>query len=397
MIRHALRLIWNRKRSNALILMEIFLSFLVVFVVATLGIFYWDNYRRPLGYDYRDVWGLEVDLRGEAEKGAGFQESEIFERLLREIGSLAPVEAVGAGFSVPYENSTQTESSDESGRLLTYEVNPVTEGIGGVLKIETVRGRWFEPGDAALTWIPVVIDEDLAHAWFGSADPVGRTFRKATANAKERRVIGVVRDFRRSGELSATSNYLLELWRPTAREATLRNILIRLRPGTPAAFEQELLTRLRGVARDADFEVRTLAQRREESFRSRLVPLVIGLVVAAFLLLMVGLGLVGVLWQNLIRRTREVGLRRAAGASRAGVRGQILIEQLLISTLGIALAMILALQLPLFGVTRFVSPEVLAAGLLAAALTIYLLTTVCALYPSWMASRLPPAEALRYE
>jgi putative ABC transport system permease protein len=59
--------------------------------------------------------------------------------------------------------------------------------------------------------------------------------------------------------------------------------------------------------------------------------------------------------------------------------------------------MILALQLPLFGVTRFVSPEVLAAGLLAATLTIYLLTTVCALYPSWMASRLPPAEALRYE
>jgi putative ABC transport system permease protein len=397
-IRHALQLIWNRKRSNALILLEIFFSFLVVLVVATLAIYYWTGYRSPLGFDYRDVWGVEVDLRGQMEKGPGLDESELFQRLLREIGSLEPVEAVGGAFSVPYEGSTQTESAGEDGRNpLLFEVDRVTDGIAGVLRMETVRGRWFEPADAALAWIPVVIDEDLARAKFGTADPVGRTFREAAAGTRERRVIGVVRDFRRSGELSARDNFLLELWKPNEEERALRSILIRLRPGTPAAFEQDLIARLRGVARDADFEVRTLAQRRDDYFQSRLAPLLAGGTVAAFLLLMVGLGLVGVLWQNLIRRTREIGLRRAAGASRANLQRQILIEQLLLSTLGIGLAMVLAFQLPLLGVTRFVPAEALAGGMVMATLVIYLLTALCALYPSWMASRLPPAEALRYE
>jgi putative ABC transport system permease protein len=59
--------------------------------------------------------------------------------------------------------------------------------------------------------------------------------------------------------------------------------------------------------------------------------------------------------------------------------------------------MVLAFQLPLLGVTRFVPAEALAGGMVMATLVIYLLTALCALYPSWMASRLPPAEALRYE
>ena len=49
MTRHLLKLVWNRKRTNGLMILEIFFSFLVVFVVATLGIYFCDNYRQPLG------------------------------------------------------------------------------------------------------------------------------------------------------------------------------------------------------------------------------------------------------------------------------------------------------------------------------------------------------------
>ena len=48
MMRHLLRLVWNRKRMNALLILEIFFSFLVVFVVGTLAMFFWSNYQRPL-------------------------------------------------------------------------------------------------------------------------------------------------------------------------------------------------------------------------------------------------------------------------------------------------------------------------------------------------------------
>jgi len=47
-IRHLLRLVWNRKRSNALLMLEIFFSFLVVFAVATAVSFAAMAYRRPI-------------------------------------------------------------------------------------------------------------------------------------------------------------------------------------------------------------------------------------------------------------------------------------------------------------------------------------------------------------
>ena len=56
MTRHLLKLVWNRKRTNGLMILEIFFSFLVVFVVATLGIYFWDNYRQPLGFSWQNVW-----------------------------------------------------------------------------------------------------------------------------------------------------------------------------------------------------------------------------------------------------------------------------------------------------------------------------------------------------
>ena len=63
MTRHLFKLVWNRKRTNGLMILEIFFSFLVVFVVVTLGIYFWDNYRQPLGYSWQNVWKVTVDMK----------------------------------------------------------------------------------------------------------------------------------------------------------------------------------------------------------------------------------------------------------------------------------------------------------------------------------------------
>ena len=61
MIRHLLKLVWNRKRANVLIAVEILLSFLVLAAVATMIVYYVDNYRRPLGYAWQDTWVVSMD------------------------------------------------------------------------------------------------------------------------------------------------------------------------------------------------------------------------------------------------------------------------------------------------------------------------------------------------
>ena len=400
MTRHLFKLVWNRKRTNGLMILEIFFSFLVVFVVATLGIYFLDNYRQPLGYAWQDVWKVSVDMkRGDQDDDATVTARlRVLERLLRELEALEPVESAAVAMVSPYEQGGWTMGTDIDGKQVDAEGNGVTTKFAEVLGLEVVAGRWFRDEDATLAWDPIVIDQDLARTVWGDEDPVGRQFGDPDPKERPRRVIGVVREFRKSGELAARANFMfqhLRLDQPSW--FTPQSILLKVRPGTPAAFEEELTRLLQGVAPEWSFRIKPLAEERAATFRTLLTPLAAGGIVAFFLLLMVALGLFGVLWQNLLQRTRELGLRRAAGASRSAVHRQVFYEQVILTSFGVLLGAIVAIQIPILDLVGFIRPQVFAAGLVFAAAAMYLLSTLCAFYPSTLASRLHPAEALRYE
>ena len=406
MTRHLLKLVWNRKRSNALIILEIFFSFLVVFGVATFGLFFYVNSRRPLGFDWRPVWEVTMDMKGSSQGVLDDEQRAIFTRLQREARSLPQVEVVSASVTCPYGGSQWSTSRTVDGRDVGASVNHVGEDFDRLFGVKVVAGRWFRPGDDKLSYRPVVIDADLARDAFGGADPIGKRFGdppkeppKDPADVEpEERVIGVLSDFRKEGELGGVQNSLF-YYEPLEGgwKSPPLYLLVRLAPGTTAAFEGDFVRRLQAVAPGWSFEPHPLANLRETYFRKTLAPLMLGGIVAFFLLLMVGLGLIGVLWQSVTRRTRELGLRRAIGASRDAVLRQIVLEQLLLATIGILLGVLVVGQLPLFGVATFVGTRVYAGGILGATVALYLLTLVCALYPSRLAGRLAPADALRYE
>jgi putative ABC transport system permease protein len=250
----------------------------------------------------------------------------------------------------------------------------------------------------------VVINAAMARQVYGRQNPIGQRFGDAskTDPEPERRVIGVITEFRKGGELAGAGNYTFMLKRlgmpgNSSQDRPPRDLAIKVRPGTPVAFEEALAKRLQAVAPEWSFEVQPLVQMRESSFRLRLAPLIVGGIVALFLMLMVGLGLIGVLWQNLLQRTREIGLRRATGASRSSIHSQVLLEQMILSSFGVLLGAVLVAQIPLLDLVGFISPQIFLGGILVAMASIYLLAALCAVYPSAMASRVQPAEALRYE
>jgi putative ABC transport system permease protein len=69
MFRHILRLIWNRRKTSRLVIVEIAAAFLVVFVVLALALHAYSNYRRPLGFAYENIWRVAVNSPLQAQPG----------------------------------------------------------------------------------------------------------------------------------------------------------------------------------------------------------------------------------------------------------------------------------------------------------------------------------------
>ena len=157
------------------------------------------------------------------------------------------------------------------------------------------------------------------------------------------------------------------------------------------------VSQLRAAAPQWTFQAESLGQARDTRHQENLVPLAGYSVVAAFLLIMVALGLTGVLWLNVTQRTREIGLRRAKGATILNVQQQLVGEVLVLTSLAVLVGVILVAQFPLLDVIGEVPAGVYVAGLAIALVGIYALTTACAYVPSRLAGNVQPADALRYE
>jgi len=412
-IRHLLKLVWKRKRSSALLTLEILISFLVLFGVGTLAATAILRYRKPLGFDYNNVWVANIsfpDLKevmidetapwsqqALARRAPEAPYRATLDRLIRELRTLPQIESVAGASAAPYSGSEWNSTTDFNGRQVNMRRDGVTEGYGEVMRTKLLRGRWFGPEDQTANVAPMVIDSDLAENMFGAADPIGQKF--TFGDGDDYRIVGVVAPFRKNGEFSQDKVQMafdradLHGWRGTMPRA----LVIRVRPGTPAEFEETLTARLHALAPDYPTRIRHMDSMRRGMNRAFLAPVILGTVVSAFLIGMVALGLSGVLWQNVTRRRREIGLRRALGATGGSVHRQILIEVALLSTLAVIVGVVVIAQLPILGLFQVVTPLAYGVGIAAALATIYALTLVCGLYPSWLAGRVQPAEALHYE
>lgn len=406
MIRHLLLLVWARRRANVLVAAEILVSFVVLLAVTTLGLFYLDNYRQPVGFDQRDVWRLEMNPGREREDRRAVDERraaevETLAQLVLAVRSTPGVAATAIVSPAPFSQSHETRGYDRRGRYVSYASARASDELPAVLGLEVTRGRFFSREDDAATWEPVVIDERLARELFGDKDPLGQNIsgdRDPQGEPEvERRVVGVVAAYRQEGEFESPGNYALVRHRPEdPREPFRGDLLVRVAPGSTAELEERVLETAQAVAPDWALRLEPLENARRRNARMYLAPVLIVGLVAGFLALMVALGLTGVLWLGVTRRTREIGLRRAKGASAGDIRFQVLGEILVLTTLALLPGIALAVQLPLVGALP-VRGAVFAASLAISVAGIYLLAVLCGWYPARLATRVEPAEALHYE
>lgn len=394
MIQHLFTLIWNRRRANFLLIVEIFLAFVVLFVVASLLVNYQQRYRAPLGFAYEDVWRVSLDpgAQPKAEQYATGQ--QVIQRLRSLPGVLALTRTQS---NTPFLDSHNVgdvyRPGNESAAININEYSVDDDGQR-VLGLHVEEGRWFDRRDEASARAGVVISRDLEERLFPKESAVGKLLHRGGG---EKVVIGVVAPYRADGDLAALKGAVF--LRIGLRDTTFQSmspLLVRMRPGAGAALERQMTTEILAIGKGWNVGVTTLPEQRAQQLKRVLTPIVALVLACVFLVVNVALGLFGVLWQTINQRRGEIGLRRAIGASSGRISGQILGEILVVTTFGLVLGVLVAVQFPLLGVLD-VRPDVYAQAMLLATGLVYVLTTLCALYPSRLAAGIHPAVALREE
>lgn len=407
MFKSALKLIWNRRRVNRLVVVEIAAAFLITFLLTAIAVELVGNYRRPLGFDYENV--LSVTLRNREATG-GFQFSlsplegsfsGMLEDVLSAVRALPRAETVAPIFGTPYGGPTRIER----GLLLNPVINQTTPEALKAIGVELAAGRWFGPEDEGQDYRAVLVNRTFAERAFGSVDEaVGQRIDRPIGgqggeSLREVRIVGVIEEFRQDGEFSATTPYMFDFWEvpsDTSRIASV-TLLVKTVPGTDASFDEQIVRTAESVAPGWLASVTSWEQLRASRLRLTLLPLKAGATLAAFFIALVVMGVIGVLWQDVVRRTEEIGLRRAIGASAAAVRRQIQLETVIVAAFGILIGTVIAIQFPLLELVEVIDWATAVPALALSATAILALVLLGAQYPSWLASRRAPADALRYE
>lgn len=394
MMTHLLKLVWSWKRTTGLLVAEIVVTFIVLFVVVANGLSYHHRLRHPLGFHCRDLYTVMVDVIPNIESLPAADEGGVLKRVLTSIESMPEVIAAAGMSSSPFEPAEIAREFHYNGKTVKSSATDATDHAQNALEIELSRGRWFDTRDDQNDWLPIVINQVLAEELFGADDPVGQIVR----TDPEWRVVGVVEAFRRGGRLERiqpASIHRFSFERST--DILPQRFVVRVRPGTDEGFERRALDRMRAVRPDWAFQIQPTENLRRNTFRLRVAPFALGVLVAAFLVLMVVLGMIGVFWQSVARRTHEIGLRRAMGATKSSIYRQFLGEILLANTMGAVIGLIFVLQLPLLGIVDETRWQTFLGSLLLSLFSMYGLAALSGLYPAWQAARVQPAQALHYE
>jgi len=208
-------------------------------------------------------------------------------------------------------------------------------------------------------------------------------------------VIGVVQAIKMKGDYANTDIGLYQRV-DTGSFRWLGKMLVKVTPDADAAFEGKLYKTIANYMKNSDVEIEHLSDKRTSINYFTLVPMIVLLIVACFLIINVALGLFGVLWYNINKRRGEIGLRRAVGATGRSVSSQLVNEAMILATLSLIVGSFFAVQFPLLNLFDLPAGVYIAAIFLSV-IFIYLLVLVCSLYPGKQAAAIYPAVALHEE
>jgi putative ABC transport system permease protein len=335
---------------------------------------------------------------------------QFYEAVATEVRQLPGVHDAAWASTLPlgdsYAGPTAVALADAPPRPLaeqpTADYQIVSAEYFRALDLPIVEGRPFDARDTP-SRVPVcIVNEAFVRRHLGGRPAIGarvRIMRSETAPAQERQIVGVARQVKgRPDEREDFQQVYVPLTQVALDDSFL---LVRPRSGSAAALASSVRAAIGRVDRAQLVSVRQVLTLEDVAweatsrhrFRATLVTAFAGL---ALLLAMIGL--FGTLAYAVQRRVREMGVRRALGATTADVIGVVIrgaLPPLAAGTL-IGLGLAAALGRLLGGMLVGVAPiDPLTLGSVLAVLAVTAAMAIAA--PAWAAARVDPVEALRAE
>jgi predicted permease len=369
---------------------------IVVLIAAALFL---DSFRSARQTDPRfrpeGVLLAAYDLSGRNPDDAS--EREFAARLLERLRALPNVEAAAIATNVPLDlHGIPARTFTVQGHVRTEPgqdraiSNTITPGYFKVMGIPLLEGSDFADMRDKAASAQAIVNEEFVRRYLNGADAIGRTLQ---ARNRSFTIIAVARNavYNAFGEPAQPAMYFSYRDIP----AMEGEIHLKTRTGDETALASEA----RAVVRDLDpmlplYDVRTFSQHIERNLYLRRIPARMFAVLGPLLLGLAAMGIYAVVSYAVARRTKEIGLRLAFGATSERVVLQIIRENLGVIIYGTAIGWVLAFVISLHAITKGAVNLPVFIGVPAILLGV---ATLACWLPARRASRIDPMAALRHE
>ncbi len=322
---------------------------------------------------------------------------------LKDVDDLRKLPNISAGYAMHFTQGTLSAKGEE----LTPLIHAVEASYPEIEDAPLAEGRFFtESEDKSLDQV-MVIGSKVKSKLFGSGDSVGQ---RVNLNGKSYKVVGAMQEVGTKFFMDMDSIIFLPIRTVQKKElgiSHVTSVALKMKDKTLIAKTSEqiktILRRnhhIQDPSKD-DFAVRTMdeAMGIVNGITGGISALLFGL---AFISMVVGgVGIMNVMYVAVTERTQEIGLKKALGAKPSAIRGQFLLEAILITVIGgilgavagVGFSALVSLAAKLAG---FDWPFVFSLPTIALAVTVSTLIGLGFGYaPALKASKLNPIEALR--
>jgi putative ABC transport system permease protein len=271
------------------------------------------------------------------------------------------------------------------------------------LGLKLVAGRNFDPAEViernnmvvAKPPAALIVSQALATKLFPNGDALGKSIYLGSYKSKAP-IIGIVERLQQPWPLIGNQRIEYSMLQPYRFVEQYAHYVVRAKPGQLQAAiksaKKQLLAINRGRIND---KTRTMAETRQRAYRDDRGLAIILSVVSVVLLIVTAFGIIGVTSFWVSQRRRQIGIRRAMGATRTAILRYFQTENLMIASAGAVLGILLALSLNFFMAGKFEMARLDIGSTVVAAVIVLLLGQIAVLWPAMRAASISPVVAIR--